>query len=376
MRILLVIDNLGWGGAQRQMSNLGAGLARRGHEVHLFLYNPGFDHYAQPLRSEGAQIFEVEKRGKLGVNFITALARHMRRSRFDVAIGFMPTPATYAIAAARLSGNVPVIFSDRESFADGTVPISTRIRREPLRWAAHVVANSYTQAERLKAVWPSFEGRLSTIWNGIDTAHFNPSGREGPRGAGETLRLLGAGSVVPVKNLENLARALVLVAKRTQRPVTVEWAGKILDAAESRAVAAAVDGVLRVAGLSDRWRWLGLRDDLASLHGRCDALIHPSWSEGLPNAVCEALASGLPVLASRVCDHPRLVSEGERGFLFDPGDPQEMASAIDRLARLEPSALVAMARNARAFAEERLTIESCVDRYEDLIGRVVAARES
>jgi glycosyltransferase involved in cell wall biosynthesis len=68
---------------------------------------------------------------------------------------------------------------------------------------------------------------------------------------------------------------------------------------------------------------------------RHDALIHPSLYEGLPNAVCEALAAGLPVLISNVCDHPLLVVEGERGFLFDPSDPLSIAMSIERAAALD-----------------------------------------
>ena len=69
------------------------------------------------------------------------------------------------------------------------------------------------------------------------------------------------------------------------------------------------------------WRWLGEESDIPGLLREHHALIHPSLYEGLPNVVCEALAAGMPVLVSNVCDHPLLVADGERGFLFDPADP-------------------------------------------------------
>src|SRR5690606_21739605 len=101
--------------------------------------------------------------------------------------------------------------------------------------------------------------------------------------------------------------------------------------ADDEAAKAEVDAALAAEGVADRWRWLGRREDVPELMRAHDALVHPAFFEGLPNAVCEALASGLPVLASRVCDHPRLVGE-DRGLLFDPGSPEDIAAALERFA--------------------------------------------
>jgi len=99
---------------------------------------------------------------------------------------------------------------------------------------------------------------------------------------------------------------------------------------------------------------------------RHDALIHPSFYEGLPNVVCEALATGIPVLASAVCDHPLLVAEGERGFLFDPESPQSIAAAITRFTALSVADRRRFSRNAREYAEANLGVEKMVGAYESL----------
>jgi glycosyltransferase involved in cell wall biosynthesis len=94
-----------------------------------------------------------------------------------------------------------------------------------------------------------------------------------------------------------------------------------------------------------------------------DALVHPSFKEGLPNAICEALAAGLPVLAGDVCDHPLLIQDGINGWLFDPGDPQSIADALLNFSRQSDTERVEMSTEARRTAETSLSMDMLVDEY-------------
>jgi glycosyltransferase involved in cell wall biosynthesis len=105
-----------------------------------------------------------------------------------------------------------------------------------------------------------------------------------------------------------------------------------------------------------------------------DALIHPSLYEGLPNAVCEALAAGIPVLASNVCDHPLLVADGSRGYLFDPRDPPGIAAAIAKLAELDSGAWRDLERNAREYASANLGVDKMVESYAALFRSLLVVR--
>jgi glycosyltransferase involved in cell wall biosynthesis len=117
---------------------------------------------------------------------------------------------------------------------------------------------------------------------------------------------------------------------------------------------------------------LGEQSDLLCLFRTHDALIHPSLYEGLPNVACEALAAGLPVLISNVCDHPLLVTEGQRGFLFDPSDPQSIAKCIERATELDADGWRILARNAREYAETHLGVDKMVEAYEGLFSELTA----
>jgi len=239
------------------------------------------------------------------------------------------------------------------------------------RFATHVTTNSYHHAERMLHEFPFLAGRISTIWNGIDTESFRPQISEAPASKSDLpLRLLGVGTVVPIKDIETLARGLVVHARRGGPPVQVEWAGNRLDTPASQRVVARVNQMLGEAGIGERWNWLGLQRDVASLYVRCDALVHPSAREGLPNAVCEALACGRPVIAARAADNPRLLGEHERGLLFETGNAESLADAFTALAKLAPEARAQIGDRARAFAEQELSLGACIDRYEALLERL------
>lgn len=368
MRVLLVIDSLAWGGSQRQMANLAVGLRGRGHDVDLFRYFPEHDHYHDLVARAGVTLLDFHKRRKFDVGVARALAGHMRRNDYAVAVAFLAGPSAFTVIASRLAGGPPVVVSERGSWRAGRLPLYVRLQRITHRFAAHVTANSFHQAERVAREFPWLASRVSTIWNGIDTEAFAALPRQSEPGA--PLRLVGAGTVVPIKDIETLARA---VAESTT-PVEVAWAGKVLDSAASRGVVERVDALLAARGRSDRWRWLGLQKDMPALYADADAIVHPSAREGLPNALCEALACGRPIVASRAADHARLVGDRERGLLFETGDAASLAAAFAELAALGPEGRARLGANARAFAERELSLDACLDQYEALLAKIVAAR--
>jgi glycosyltransferase involved in cell wall biosynthesis len=366
VRVLLVIDSLSWGGSQRQMANLAVGLRGRGHDVDLFRYFP-YDHYHDLVAEAGVTLLDFQKRRKFDPGVVRALASHMRRNDYAVVVAFLAGPSAFSVIASRLAGGPPVVVSERGSFRPGRLPLYVRLQRVTHRFAAHVTTNSFHQAERVQREFPWLAGRVSTIWNGIDTERFAPVQPKAEPGA--PLRLVGAGTVAPIKDIETLARAVA----ESPTPVEVAWAGKILDSPASRGVIERVDALLAARGRSDRWRWLGLQKDMTTLYAGADAVVHPSAREGLPNALCEALACGRPIVAARAADHARLAGDRERGLLFETGDAASLASTFAELTALGPAGRARLGANARAFAEEFLSLDACLDQYEALLARIVAS---
>lgn len=107
---------------------------------------------------------------------------------------------------------------------------------------------------------------------------------------------------------------------------------------------------------------LGERTDAVRLLSLGDAFVLPSFHEGLPFSLLEAMAAGLPVIASRVGDIPEVVRPGETGWLVDPGDVQQLSAAITEAAA-DPGRLSRMGGRGASVVAESFSLERTVDRY-------------
>jgi glycosyltransferase involved in cell wall biosynthesis len=177
-------------------------------------------------------------------------------------------------------------------------------------------------------------GRVRLARNGVDLERFRPGDAAEARAAlglpPQGHLLLGVGRLVPVKGFHLLAETLRAV------DATLVLAG---DGPERGRLASALP--------ASRTRFLGAldRDRLALAYRACDLLVLPSESEGWPNVVTEALASGLPVVATRVGGVPQILAGGTHGRLVERGDARALASAVAELLAAPPAKA-----EVRAFA--------------------------
>jgi glycosyltransferase involved in cell wall biosynthesis len=260
--------------------------------------------------------------------------------------------------------------SERTSHLDDKSSLSAFLRRTMHSLADHVIANSESQCEWLKGKW-WLAGKVSCIYNGLDLDSFATARND--RGSGAPLRLVAVGRVSEEKNALNLIRGLVLLQSEAGCVPEISWVGERDRGRDGESYSRRIDGLLEAfPGVRKHWRWIDVVEDVRKLLQEYDALIHPSFYEGLPNVVCEALAAGMPVLASDVCDHPRLVADGERGFLFDPAEPASIATAIKKLGHLSHEDWLRFSGNARRYAENSLDLERMITQYEDLFERLLS----
>jgi len=372
MKLLLIIDHFGSGGAQRQMVGLACGLKRRGHAVEMFVYHPEHDFFRASLEEHQIVIHERPEGRGSSIGVIKRLAALMRRGRFDVSVSFLPTANIFAELASLVAPGTKLVVSERTSFHDDKSTIAALLRRLLHLLSDRVVANSETQAAWLRTR-PWLRNRVSCIYNGVDLRKFQPI--ESTSMPGRTVRLLGVGRIGPEKNLVNLITALARFDERFGYVPEIGWAGDRDSSRAGTLYCERIDALLsRLPNVQRSWRWLGLRSDVAGLLHEYHALIHPSLYEGLPNAVCEALATGVPVLASNVCDHPLLIADGCRGYLFDPRDPASICAAIAKLTELDADARRSFGRNAREYAAANLSVDKMVDSYAALLENLTEGR--
>ena len=362
---MFVISGLERGGAEQQLVIVANGLAARGWRVTVLSYLP-FSETSLRAEVDEPRVRLASLNATGGLGKLVGLARAVavvRRERPDVLVGFM----FHGIMAARVAGRIGgagAVVSAVRSELDG------RMRERVLGatgWLTDAVTvMSENLASRLAERGVADRTRLVVIPNAVDFGRFAAGGCRG-----ETRRALGvgegefvwlaAGRLSPEKDYAGLLRAFGELGERRAR---LYIAG---DGPLWRDLARMVEEL----GLSGRVRLLGLRDDMAELYGACDALVLSSAWEGMPNVVLEAMASARPVVATAVGAVPEMVADGETGHVVPAGDPAALAGAMGRVMRLSPDERRAMGEVGRRVVRERHSVESVVDAWEELFGRLL-----
>lgn len=369
LKFLFVIDNLSTGGAQRQMVTLALGLSSRGHQVEIFCYAPG-NLLAKPLIDAGIPIHWHLKRSRFSIDVVVNLRRMINRGHFNLALAFLTTPNLYAVLAGRFftPHRVPVIVSERFCDLPGGVGALEKFSRQFYRLATRVVTNSHHQRINLMNKYPWLKNRISTIYNGYDLDFFSPAFEEPDN---HPLKLLCIASVSPYKNGLCLIEALHILSRRDDLRPNVDWIGQLVMKDERLQYLHEMKQAIQKYGLDHQWQWLNQRPDIVEQLHRHDVLVHPSFGEGLPNVVCEALACARPVILSNTLDHARLVEDGKSGFLFDHQNPGDLAEKIRMFANLSLEKRRKMGQAGRSFAESHLSGERLTNDYEKLFFEIL-----
>lgn len=214
--------------------------------------------------------------------------------------------------------------------------------------------------------------RIAQIYNGVDAAVFHPAGAgldsacAGFREAGDFV-IGTVGRMQEVKDPLTLARAFAMLVRampsavRRARLVMVGDGPLLMRARQ----------VLSSAGLANR-AWLpGERSDVARIMRGFDLFVLPSLAEGVSNTILEAMASGLPVVATAVGGNPELVQAGVSGTLVPRGEPESMARAI-RAYVDDPALCRRHGEAGRAAVERRFSMEKMVNAYTALYDQWLA----
>ena len=191
--------------------------------------------------------------------------------------------------------------------------------------------------------------RIVVVHNGVRL------GEDTPPPDRDGLRLLCIARLAPVKGQEVLLEAL----RRVPGDVRVDFAGADLE--QDGAYRRRLEALAAELGVQDRVRFLGHRDDLTDLLRGSGGLVLPSFAEGLPLVVLEAMAQARAVIATTAGGTPEAAVDGETGILVPPGDPELLAAAIERLAR-EPGLREAYGRAGYRRIAAHFTTERMVER--------------
>lgn len=354
MKIVCAIDNLDSGGAQRQMVSLSTFLKRRGHDVRLLTYHPA-NFYLDQIRQAQVPVTCLNHVWKLARPI--AFRRFFSREQPDAVLAFLEGPSLYSELAGLPGRKWGLVVSER-------IQISEKRRsaiRSLHRLADYVTTNSHANRRAIEHLYPELRGRIVTIFNCLDLDLF--AGSEIPQN--NEVRFVVAATFQPRKNTLGLIKAAALL--KSQQPETrfrIDWHGE--SGADATYLQAA-QNLINSLALTDTFFLHPASGNIAKVYAVANAIVLPSFQEGLPNTVCEAMACQRPVLASRIGDAEILVTEGENGMLFDPASIEDMARAMGEFCRSPGTLQTAMGASSRRRAEELFEPDAVVSKYESLL---------
>jgi glycosyltransferase involved in cell wall biosynthesis len=322
MRVMLLVTDLERGGTPLRLARLACGLREAGVEVSVGCLSPPGPVGVDLVRA-GVTTFACRARHSRDVRALWRLSEHVRRLRPDL----IHATLTHANVAARLVGlyhRVPVLTST------ATIEVERRWHRWAELLTAHLdrghIVNGQAVAAHVMRAFHLPRERVFIVPPSVEPVTARPDRRQVRHALGipeDAFVVLWAGRLDPVKRVEIVIQCAEILAAT---PVHFLIAGDGPDRPRIEEAVHLSSGACQV-------HYLGWRDDLPGLMAAADALLLPSRTEGMPNTVLQAMAAGLPVVASDIPSLRELSGDEERLLLVSGEHPQAFADLMLGLSR-------------------------------------------
>lgn len=341
------------GGTERQMIELVRLLDPSRFTVHVACFDKR-GAWLPRVAERAASIVEFPIRGFAHPGTMPTLlrfARWCRRERIEVLQTCDFYANIFGLPGAALAG-VPVRIGSRRDLNPDKSPAQIRLQRQAYRCATTVVANCAAARGILLAEGLA-PASIAVIPNGVDRPRHESAGVA----AEQRTRVITVANLRPEKNHETLIAAADLLSADFP---DVEF--QIVGDGPRRSE---LEALVRSRRLDDRVSFLGHREDVGRLLSEASIFALPSRSEAFPNGAIEAMAAGLPVVASAVGGLLDLIEHGRTGLLIEPGNPTALADALRQLLTNQTAA-ARIGEHARAHVQQRYSFERMVKAFEDL----------
>jgi glycosyltransferase involved in cell wall biosynthesis len=345
LNLAFIIRDLGHGGAQRQLVTLAAGLVREGHEVTVLHFYGG--PFEPNLRDSGVRTICIGKKSRWDLlGFFSRLVKAARSVRPEVLHGYLAESNLMALFLKPFCGFPRVVWGVRDSQTDAHLwgmlgRLSFRLNCLLARFADVIICNSKTGRDYyLARGYPAHKTHV--VPNGIDVERFKPSHHDHPL----TFGLVGRLSPMKDHNTFLKAAARVPVAR-----FVIVGSGDEAYARQMRDLAAQLGVAVT---------WLPAQSDMPSVYATFDCLVNSSaFGEGFSNVIGEAMACGVPCIASDVGDSAWII--GNPAQIFPSGDHAALARCMREF---KPS-------ETRFRIVEEFSVKRLIERTRQLLGKKV-----
>lgn len=359
MNIALLVDSLGFGGAQRQIVNLAVELKKQGHKISFLRYRRD-DFYLPLLNENGIKPITIEE-GNLLVR-AWRIRKMIHALAPSTVISFMDAPNVYACIASIGQHPWRLLISERVANENAFLGWRGRL----LKWfqgkySDRIVCNSKCAEELWKKYFPQFSTKMNTIYNIIDVPHIKTEYSTDGK-----CRILIAARYEPVKNVSGMIEAVSLLTPAERERLEIHWYGKANVVKDGLSDFEKGKALVKELGLSDCIFLHPATDQIYPLIAKTDFIGLFSFAEGFPNSIIEGMSYKKPVIMSRVSDYNVIVDE-ENGFLFDQNVSEDIAAALRCAIHTTHAQREAMGQCSYEKIQKKCSVSAVVEQWNALL---------
>lgn len=371
IKICYLITGLNTGGAEMMLYRLIEKLDKTKYNVIVVSIIP-LGKVADKIKELGINVVSLEMKSKLELSVIFRLVHILKEFKPTILHSYLFHANLLGRIAGKIAG-VPIIISSiRNTIFGGQIRELALRYTDFLSDATTIICETAAKRMISRKVVP--KEKLHVIYNGIDPKmyeNFSEDDRQKMRmefNIPDTATLLiSVGRLQKQKGYPYLIQSAVELKNRGYNFV---W----LIAGEGE-LRFQLEQMVKNYGLEDTIRFLGLREDVPKLMFASDIFVLTSLWEGLPGVVLEAMAVGLPVVATDVGGTPELVEDGTNGFLIPPGNPMKMADAIEKLINMSGEARRKIGSMGKEIVKEKFTVETMARKHEGLYVKLLQKKQ-
>ncbi|MDH6305589.1 glycosyltransferase involved in cell wall biosynthesis [Parabacteroides sp. PH5-13] len=361
MKILFFIDELGSGGAQRQMYNLALEFKTMGHQIEFLTYRDS-DFYAPLLEEKG--IKELRINSKNYFDRILKCRFIIRKGNYDAVLAFLEGPCFIAELSVLPFKNWTLVVGERSANPKILTSLKQKLYRILHPLADYIVANSYSNMDMLLKVNPFLKkNKTKVIYNLYNIADFkiNPDFNFLKN---EVLHITIPSNFRYWKNLDGLIEGVRLLSTEDKKKLKIHWYGYEFEIDDSMKQG---KNKIEQYGLSSVFTLHPPTLKILDIMSASDAIGLFSHFEGLSNAICEGMALGKPIITTRVSDNELLIKDRETGFLCDSTLPEDIAKAIHELLSQSKEKLYEMGKKNRLYFQKTFDKDTVCSQYLQLL---------
>lgn len=367
--IAFVLTSFGRGGMEMRLADLVNGLDKSRWNSHIYAF---YDRQTMRDKVMADRLHTPLANTKTDLNLPLRLSQIFKREQTTIVWTLTQGLAAGWGRLAAIGAGVPIrILSIHDS-----APLAP-LTRSLNPWTDAIVCNSQYSRDKLAAQGIN-PAKLHVLYNGIDTVRYSLGADERVRLFGISAQrpvILNVGRLFPEKGRDVMLQAtvdLIHKADPHQSPPLIVFAGEGAGSQRS-----ALESLSAKLGIAEYVRFLGIRDDIPALMRSADVLVMSShdtpFGESCPNVILEALACGLPVIATQVGGAGELIREGKTGYLIPPSNPHALSQALDRILS-QPDYARQMGQKGRREVMARFSLEQMIEGRAALLESLISEK--